>query len=47
MRGSALRLTEFARIAGEGLTVLGARLLQARLDVFQGELARLAKGERN
>ncbi|MEU4995532.1 hypothetical protein [Streptomyces sp. NPDC021622] len=64
---TSLRLTEFARIAGEGLTVLGARpgsgappqgmgvpellaeaaLLQARLDVFQGELARLAKGERN
>ncbi|MEV0324127.1 hypothetical protein ACIBKX_00695 [Streptomyces sp. NPDC050658] len=64
-RRSALRLSEFAGVAGEGLTVVGARpdtvptspaqamgvpelvaeaaLLQARLDVFQGELARLSE----
>ncbi|MGW6275389.1 hypothetical protein [Streptomyces sp. NPDC055060] len=63
-RRAALRLAEFARLAGEGLTVTAAvpeavpgvrspamgvpelvaeaALLQARLDVFQGELARLA-----
>ena len=63
-RRTTLRLPEFARLAGEGLTVTAvgpesvpgtaseamgvpellaeAALLQARLDVFQGELARLA-----
>ncbi|MEU3735574.1 hypothetical protein AB0E78_00675 [Streptomyces sp. NPDC032198] len=63
-RRASVRLAEFARLAGEGLTVTAARpesvpgspseamgvpellaeaaLLQARLDLFQGELARLA-----
>ncbi|MFC8129359.1 hypothetical protein [Streptomyces sp. NPDC057302] len=67
-RRASLRFAEFARLAGEGLTVAGARpglvperapeamgvpelvaeaaLLQARLDVFQGELARLAEEEK-
>ncbi|MFH8486454.1 hypothetical protein [Streptomyces longisporoflavus] len=64
----SLRLTEFARLAGEGLTVTAASpdsvpgtpaeamgvpelvaeaaLLQARLDLFQGELARLSEDEK-
>ncbi|MEV6758016.1 hypothetical protein [Streptomyces sp. NPDC051214] len=66
-RRTSMRLAEFARLAGEGLTVTGvgpgsvpgspseamgvpelvaeAALLQARLDVFQGELARLSEAE--
>ncbi|MEV2254881.1 hypothetical protein AB0I94_30635 [Streptomyces sp. NPDC050147] len=68
-RRASVRLAEFARLAGEGLTVTAAppesvpgspyqamgvpelvaeaALLQARLDVFQGELARLAGDERS
>ncbi|MEU5997825.1 hypothetical protein ABZ837_08365 [Streptomyces sp. NPDC047197] len=67
-RRTSLRLAEFARLAGDGVTVAAtvdeslpgapsegmgvpelvaeAALLQARLDVFQGELARLAREER-